>query len=275
MIPAHNEESVIERCLASILGDHGSNEFEIIVVCNGCTDSTAEVARAFGPRVDVVETETRSKTNALNLGDERAHYFPRLYIDADIVLTTQSIVAVAEALRVGRWHVASPKLRIDLTGRNWAVRSFYTIWTMLPYFDTTTVGSGVYALSEEGRARFGRFPEIIADDGFVRLIFEPHERIAVASSDFFITPPRTLSGIIKIKTRAHKGNYQLAREYPQLQAHNGKSWRRSVAELIRRPWLWPAACVYAYVMTRAKIAAKGKLRNGHVDVWERDDESRN
>ena len=52
-------------------------EMEIIVVCNGCKDDTADVARAFGDPVKVVETEIPSKIKALNLGDEAATCFPR------------------------------------------------------------------------------------------------------------------------------------------------------------------------------------------------------
>lgn len=44
-IPAHNEEANIAKLLESILGQIGDNYFieKIIVVCDGCTDRTAEV----------------------------------------------------------------------------------------------------------------------------------------------------------------------------------------------------------------------------------------
>ena len=41
------------------------------------------------------------------------------------------------------------------------------------------IGVGVYALSEEGRRRFDEFPEVIADDGYVRMLFSGTERIRV------------------------------------------------------------------------------------------------
>jgi glycosyltransferase involved in cell wall biosynthesis len=76
VIPAHNESRVIERCLTSILTDARPNEFEIVVVCNGCTDDTAERARGFGDRVRVIETPIGSKIHALNLGDQHVSRFP-------------------------------------------------------------------------------------------------------------------------------------------------------------------------------------------------------
>ena len=45
VIPAHNEEAVIGRCLTALLAGARRDELDIIVVCNGCTDRTAEVAR--------------------------------------------------------------------------------------------------------------------------------------------------------------------------------------------------------------------------------------
>ena len=47
------------RCLRSLLADAKPNEFEIIVVCNGCKDDTAERAREFEAQgVKVLEIET-------------------------------------------------------------------------------------------------------------------------------------------------------------------------------------------------------------------------
>ena len=60
---------------------------------------------------------------------------------------------------------------IDLRGSSLAVRAYYRIWLRLPYVREGMIGVGVYALSEEGRRRFGEFPEVIADDGYVRMLF--------------------------------------------------------------------------------------------------------
>ena len=61
---------MIERCLAAITGGARPGELQVIVVCNGCDDDTAERARRHGEPVSVVETEVASKHVALNLGVE-------------------------------------------------------------------------------------------------------------------------------------------------------------------------------------------------------------
>ncbi len=60
VIAAHNEAAVIERCLASLLADAASGEFDVIVVANGCTDNTARLAER-RPGVRVVEIPEASK----------------------------------------------------------------------------------------------------------------------------------------------------------------------------------------------------------------------
>src|SRR4051812_46956466 len=95
VIPAHNEAAVIGRCLSGLTQGAAPGELEIIVVCNGCTDGTAHIARSFGQDVRVVETQIASKAAALNLGDEVASGFPRFYVDADVRLPLDSVRAVA------------------------------------------------------------------------------------------------------------------------------------------------------------------------------------
>src|SRR3954470_11754775 len=48
VVPAHDEEQVITRCLRALTGGTAAEEVEVIVVCNGCSDRTADVARRFG-----------------------------------------------------------------------------------------------------------------------------------------------------------------------------------------------------------------------------------
>ncbi|HOQ87625.1 MAG TPA: glycosyltransferase, partial [Phycisphaerae bacterium] len=75
IIPAHNEETVIARCIRAIITGAAPGELEVIVACNGCTDRTAEIAREFGDPVRVLEIKTPSKVAALNAADAAATGF--------------------------------------------------------------------------------------------------------------------------------------------------------------------------------------------------------
>ena len=274
VIPAHNEESTIGRCLNRLLGEGSSAGLQVVVACNGCSDRTADVARQFGSRVTVVETNVASKVYAMNLGDEVAQGFPRFYMDADVVLSPQDIQRIAKSLEGGSALAASPGMEMDLSKSSWAVRAYYRVWRALPYTRQGMMGVGVYALSQAGRGRFERFPDIIADDGFVRVLFKPHERTAVTDAKSIVTAPATLTNLIKIKTRSRLGGYQLANRFPELLANDDKNYGAAMWDVLSRPALWPSVPAYLYVNLMAKRRAKQQLKKLDKYVWERDESSR-
>jgi glycosyltransferase involved in cell wall biosynthesis len=278
VIPAHNEHLVIERCLSSILEDAGPEELEVAVVCNGCTDDTAAKVRKLGdPRVTVVETPVGSKIHALNLGDQAVSGFPRLYVDADVELGVEAIREVATLLGDGSpIVVAAPRAKVAYQDRPWFLRSFYRVWTRLPYFSENMIGAGVYAFSREGRSRFGEFPNVTADDEYARLIAAPDERKSTESTTFTIHPPRTLGGLLKILTRARAARYELADRFPRMGDHGNTGANRTLRTLVTSPSMWADAPIYLGITFWVIQRAKKKMRQKQSEtVWERDDSSRN
>jgi len=165
IIPAHNEQAVVARGIRALARDAGADSYQVIVVANGCSDDTAGVARRAWDRVEVVETDIPSKSNALNLGDVEATGFPRFYMDADIERSRDAISIMSARMIETGALAASPAMEMRFTDASWPVQVYYRGWQELPYVKEGMIGVGIYALSEEGRRRFGRFPSIIADDG--------------------------------------------------------------------------------------------------------------
>jgi glycosyltransferase involved in cell wall biosynthesis len=274
IIPAHNESSVIVRTLKAMTDGAKPGELDLIVVCNGCTDDTASVARRFGSPVRVFETDIASKTHALNLGDEVAEGFPRIYADADVVITVETIRMLACRLSRGDVVVVAPTPNFDLTGCSWFVRACFDIRSLLPSAREGIGGSGVYALSKTGRERFREFPVLTADDGYVRIQFQPEERETLASASSTVFPPRTINGLIATKTRAHYGSFELASLFPRLWQNRGESNNKSLIRLFKDPRLWCKLGVYCLVTAIAKHRAKGRLGSATTTSWERDNTSR-
>jgi len=273
IIPAHNENSVIARTLRAITDGAAPGELEVIVVCNGCTDDTAAVARRFTPSVHVIETDVASKTHALNLGDEAAQCFPRVYVDADVVITVEAIRILARRLERADVLVVAPTPGFDLSGCSWAVRACFHIRSLLPSAQEGIGGSGVYALSEAGRRRFREFPEVTADDGYVRIQFRLEERETLRSVNSTVFPPRTTKDLIAQKTRAHYGSFQLASLFPRLWENRGESNHESLIRLFGDPRLWCKLAVYCLVTTIAKHRARNRM-GSKLLTWDRDDTSR-
>jgi len=150
VVPAHNEEQALPRLLDSLLGQELTGvHLEVIVVVNGSADQTAAAARAYvvrfaarGHQLDVVEMATASKACALNEGDGSATSFPRLYLDADILLSPNAIRRTVEELTaVSTPLLAAPRIHVAENAAR-AVRSYSRIWSRLPYIRSHVPGVG-------------------------------------------------------------------------------------------------------------------------------------
>lgn len=273
VVPAHNEEAVIGRLLASIAGGLDGARVDVVVACNGCTDRTAEVARDLGARV--VEVPEASKIAALNAGDAAARGFPRLYVDADVVLTGRAVRDLAACLAAPGALAAAAPVRLDTSGRPRSVRAFFRVWEAVRAGDRAPAGSGVYAMSAEGRARFDRFPDVIADDLFAHNLFARDERQTPATDPVVVEPPRNLRSLLRRRTRVYIGNMQVAAD-PALAAlpgaqDRGTAWWRVV---LARPALAPAAVPYVAVNAVAKLRARRLARRAGPVAWGRDETTR-
>ncbi len=106
VVPVHNEERVIDRCLTSLRGqDHP--DLQIVLVLDRCTDGTAAIVErhaAVDPRIVVIENgdcpaEWAGKCNAARVGAARATGEWLLFVDADVRLDPQ-LVRSAQAIAV-------------------------------------------------------------------------------------------------------------------------------------------------------------------------------
>jgi glycosyltransferase involved in cell wall biosynthesis len=105
VVPARNEETSLGDCLASLTAQTGV-AFEIIVIDDGSTDRTREIAQSFAA-VRVIPAEPlpdgwTGKNNAVIAGAKEARAPWLLFTDADTVHLPGSLArALAEAIREG------------------------------------------------------------------------------------------------------------------------------------------------------------------------------
>lgn len=275
IIPAHNEEQVIGRTL-SLLLDNKLDNNEIIVVCNGCSDSTEEIVEGFFPKVVLIKTDRSSKAHALNLGDQAANFWPRIYIDADVSINMESIKKMAQLLKTPGVMAVSPRAVNSYDRVGWLVQAFYKVWTELPYYQSGMIGCGVYGLSQEGRMRFESWPDIIADDGYIRAMFTGKERVLCSEATVMINVPRSIRQLVRVKTRSRLGRYQLAKMFPVLSKleNREKDYFATGWHLMKRPSLYAGVFVYILINLITRIRAKRQLKKIHNYIWERDVSSR-
>ncbi len=271
IVPAHNEASVIRRCLDSLIGQSGLDT--LIVACNGCTDNTAEIVRNEYPQAICLDIATPSKVNALNEAEKWVTTWPVFYIDADTRLSTNTIQTMTQALESDNTLLlAAPEPVIDTSRSSWLVRQYYRIWLQLPYIRDGVVATCSYVITQAGRERFTEFPAVINDDGFVRCQFERQERGNIAGAQIFITAPQDLNSLIKIKTRARLGNMQLAAAKLCTQAEKKPYSSIMLDKLFSRELV--SVLVYLSIATFIRWRAGKQYHHLHTYTWEKDQSSR-
>lgn len=272
IIPAHNESALIADCVRSVLAD-GIDGLEVIVIANACTDDTAARARAVDPSIRVIETATPGKTNAINLGERETDKFPRVFLDGDIVLRPGALRALIATLE-GPVHLASPPPEFALERSSRGVRRFYRALECNDYFGKGAPnGSGTFALTDEGRKRWGEFPNIVADDGFVGLHFTPAEKATSPGPGAVVRPPIDLGTLIRIKARARLGTRELLERFPELAGNRTRTGGSTLRRLALDPRRWAELLVYVYVRIAERVVERRLARRGGP-VWLRDEGSR-
>jgi glycosyltransferase involved in cell wall biosynthesis len=267
VIAAHNEARVLGGGLDALLAG-GAEGLDVTVVANGCTDQTAAVARA-RPGVWVIELAEASKPAALNAGDAAAVGFPRVYLDGDIPLSGAAVRRLAAAVAAPPVLAAVPRRALVLTGRPLLVRAYYAVHARLPVFATGLFGRGAIALSEAGRARFDRFPDMIADDLFLDSLFSERERVVVGEVAAPVGTPLRTRDLVRRLVRVRAGNAAMRTAQGGARRADRLSWLTDV--VLPHPWLAPAAVCYVGLTVTAALLAR---RRSGPTRWGRDESSR-
>jgi glycosyltransferase involved in cell wall biosynthesis len=82
IVPAHNAATYLDEALTSILGQTHP-PFEVVVVNDGSTDETADIARRHGPPVRVINRECGSPAATRNAGIEASEGEFVAFLDPD------------------------------------------------------------------------------------------------------------------------------------------------------------------------------------------------
>jgi glycosyltransferase involved in cell wall biosynthesis len=281
VIPAHNEASVIGRSLRSLLESARPGEFDVVVVTNGSTDDTAQKAHLESDRlgypIRVVELAAASKIGALRAADDllgESAAGVRIYLDADVVVTTAVARALAAALESDEPGLALARLDVDLEGASWIVRRYYRVWNALPYVRHQVSGSGVFAVNGRGRARIGRWPDVINDDAFVSRQFAENERYVIDST-FRIYAARSARALIRRRARLVNGNRELDQRYPTSGHSAGANTGGALVAAVRSggaPVL--DAATFMLVTVAARVLAAWRRARHKGNLWATDTTTR-
>ncbi|MFP4273862.1 MAG: glycosyltransferase family 2 protein [Paracoccaceae bacterium] len=229
IIPANDEAETIGACLSALLDSTlpRGMPVQVIVAANGCTDDTAARARSVGGQaaargwlLQVLDLPEGGKPGALNAADAVASGPLRVYLDADVIVSPDLLVQIGRALAVDAPRWASGTVRIP-RAQSRLTRAYARIYRRVPFMTRGVPGCGLFAVNAAGRARWGAFPDVIADDTFVRLHFTPDERIGLpASYDWPLV--EGWANLVKVRRRQDAGVAEIARRFPELLQRDDK-----------------------------------------------------
>jgi glycosyltransferase involved in cell wall biosynthesis len=210
IIAAYNESSVIRQTLARLEENNLLDQYQILVVCNGCTDNTEEIVRNEFSNVHCHSIPNASKALAIRHAESLNPGFPRLYLDADIILSAEGAASLIALIRDQESAaLLIPSSKILTSSSSTAVQRFYRYWYSTRHVQDSGYGAGTYLLNQQGRARFGRWPDLVADDAFIRSQFSFDEIRLEKSINVDVKAPKNLCSLIKVKTRSKFGNIEL------------------------------------------------------------------
>lgn len=273
VIPAHDESASIGRTLRALHVGLDGHELDVVVVCNGCSDDTAEVARRAAPGARVIEIVQPSKNEAVRVGNAATDVFPRVHLDADIELDGSAVLALLAPLADGEVLATAPLRRVPRAGCSRWVRWYYDVWEALPHVESGLFGRGVVVLCREAQARVEAQAAMMNDDLWMSDAFSAGERRVVPGAVAVVRPPRTVQDLVRRRVRVATGNAQAARLGVRRPSSRTRA-RTLVGLAVTRPGLALRMPVFLGVYVVAALGARRAVRAGDFHTWQRDESSR-
>ena len=254
LIAVHNGAPFIRQKLASIAAlRYPADKIEILILSDGSTDDTEEIARTFGdPRVHVIPVARSGKAGALNAGIARATGEVFVFTDVRQQLDPDSLRHLTASLADPAVGVVSAELVIRqgnsseeaYTGLYWR----YEIWIRDQLSRMDSIFGATGALYSVRRELVRPIPPgTLVDDMHLPLYaFFKGYRLIVDRAARMYDQPTALKSEFWRKTRTLAGNYQILRAYPQLLGPGNRMWFHFVSYKFGR-LLLPFAMIIAAV----------------------------
>jgi len=219
LVPAYNEEKVIQLTIESLLNTVYPKK-EIIVIDDGSTDRTLEIARQYKDQIKVLHKENGGKASALNHGLAFAKGDIVTIVDADTVLGRSALKNIAKGFT--NENIAAVAGNIKIRNKvNWltwcqALEYLSGIQIMrraLDYFGAITIVPGALgAFNKKRLVEAGTYHKatIVEDfDATMKILKSGVVVQASSKATAYTQAPQTFRDFYKQRTRWYRGNLQV------------------------------------------------------------------
>jgi glycosyltransferase involved in cell wall biosynthesis len=155
IIPAHNEEKYIERCLDSICAAESNIDLpvEIIVALNRCTDKTEDIAKKY--QAITVREDKKSIAKIRNTGVKVSAGDVLVTIDADSWMTPNMLQKVIDKLQSKKYIGGGVRIKLERI----SLGIFFSLILLLPYLLKARISAGMFWLYKRDFETIGGFDE--------------------------------------------------------------------------------------------------------------------
>jgi cellulose synthase/poly-beta-1,6-N-acetylglucosamine synthase-like glycosyltransferase len=219
LIPAYNEEKVLARTLESVIEATYPGK-EVILVDDGSTDRTLQIARDFTNRgVKVIHRPNGGKASALNHGLLFARGDIIIIVDADSQVCKSTFIDLVQPLRDPDVAAVAGNIKV-LNRVNWLTKcqaleyiaSINIFRRALDVFGSVTVVPGALgAYRREILVSGGQYdPDTLVEDFDVTIKALKSGKVVQASNSAvsYTEAPERLVDLVKQRLRWYRGNFQ-------------------------------------------------------------------
>ncbi len=233
IVPAYNEGENIGDTIESLLRlDYPKDRYEIIVVDDGSTDNTYEVAKRYeGQNVRVIRKENGGKSSALNVGIKNARGEIIACMDADSVATPGALRTLVEYVVEEEADAVTPVMHV------WKPKNLVEKFQWAEYIMSNVMRRALDALHaqyvvpgpfsvfrRDAFDKYGYFEEgNITEDMEMAMRIQANGGKLVHASDAIVYTkvPKTIPALIKQRVRWNLGFVDNALRYRKAIAQHG------------------------------------------------------
>jgi cellulose synthase/poly-beta-1,6-N-acetylglucosamine synthase-like glycosyltransferase len=228
ILPAHNEEAVIEETINSIVNANYPSERDIIIINDGSTDDTERIVRRLAkklPQVRLFNLKHQGKANSLNFGIKHTKFDTLVFLDADSLIGKNSLKELVQPLANKKVTAVSGLIRAKSTKNpiTWFQDFEYSMTSGWRYvcnkINSVSVIPGVMAIKKHALETIGGFSaDTLTEDFDVALKLKKagYNITMSPKSIIYTNVPTSFKGLFSQRFRWGRGTFQVVKKHSDM-----------------------------------------------------------